>query len=639
MTHKLVHGYTRLSNTAIKDHLPAAILIFLAISIYSNTLDVPFLFDDNSNILAPSHIRMTEFSVENILGAARHGHLATRPISNISFALNYSLGGKHVAGYHIVNILIHAFCGVMLYYFISLTGAIYPSPMIESSMVPFFAAAIWLVHPVQTQTVTYIVQRMNSLAALFFIITLYLYAKGRVLMIESLGQRRMTETTKQKGVRTYSLSVTIYFCGAFFSGIMALGSKEISATLPFFIFLYEWFFFQDLRSAWLRRHSVRLIFALLILLLITYAYLGGDPLTKIVSMYGRRDFTMIQRVLTEFRVVIFYISLLFFPHPTRLNLEHDFSLSHSLTDPMTTAVSLMLILACCIFAVMIAKRERVVTFSILWFFGNLVIESSVIGLEIIFEHRLYLPSMLICLMTVGLCFRYMRDKRICIAFFSIVVVVFFIWTYNRNKVWKDEVTLLTDCIEKSPGKFRPRYNLGIALAEQGKRPEAIEQYRIALRIDPGYASLHTNLGLELFAQGEGQLAVEHYLEALRIRPGFVMAHLGLATALLTEGKLDQARTHCEQALRIQPSSAPAFNCLGNIYFQQGMVSKAIDFYSKAIRHDATYVEAANNLGVALIHAGRRQQAVQVLKAAIEIRPDYVDAKRNLEKLLRTEKSP
>ena len=586
-----------------RNYFPSLLLIIIGITIYSNSLGVPFLFDDNDNILGSPHIRITEFSVENILGAARYGHLANRPIANISFAVNHLLGGKRVFGYHLVNILIHVFCAVVLYHFIRLTGAIYPSPMTDSRMVPFFAASLWLVHPIQTQTVTYIVQRMNSLAALFFILTMYLYAKGRWTMIAGMKQQGTAAVAKKKIVRPYSVPALVYFCGAFVSGMMALGSKEISATLPFFIFVYEWFFFQDLRVSWLRHHGVKVVFVLMILLLITVFYLGGEPLTKIVTMYGRRDFTMMQRVLTESRVVVFYISLLLFPHPARLNLEHDFSLSHSLTDPMTTVVSLIFILACCIFAVVIAKKERVVAFCILWFFGNLAIESSVIGLEIIFEHRLYLPSMMACLMMVALCFRYIKDRRVPVVLFSVVVVVCSIWTYNRNKIWKDEITLLTDCVKKSPGKFRPRYNLGIALAEQGRRLEAIEQYRIALKIDPGYASLHTNLGLELFAQGERQLAVEHYREALRIRPDFVLAHVGLASAFLTEGKLDRARAYCERALQMQPSSAPAHNCLGNIYYHQGMVSKAIGCYSKAIQYDEAYAEAANNLGVALIQTG------------------------------------
>ncbi|RJP75750.1 MAG: tetratricopeptide repeat protein [Desulfobacteraceae bacterium] len=615
-------------------YLGLIFMILLVVAIYSNTFHVPFLFDDEDNILLNTRIRLTQLSWNNLFDAAFKGHLSNRPVAKISFALNYYLGGYHVFGYHFINLLIHIISGIFLYHFIVITGKILPNPLMVSRIIPFFATAIWLVHPIQTQSVTYIVQRMNSMASLFYIISLFLYAKARLCMVENQNHGIRENRFGGSAISDYPLPVYLCFTGSLISGIMALGTKEIAATLPFFMLLYEWFFLQDLKISWLKRYGLLFAGVFLIIVLVAMIYLGGNPLTKIVSMYERRDFTLMQRLLTEFRVVVLYISLLLFPHPSRLNLEHDVPLSTSLIDPISTILSLSFIILCFIFSLLIAKKERLLSFCILWFFGNLVIESSLIGLEIIFEHRLYLPSMMMCLLIVSICYRYLRYKWLSVTFLIIVVSVFSVWTYHRNQVWKDEITLLMDCVLKSPNKFRPHYNLGIAMAEQGRTHEAVSYYLEALRIDPEYASLHTNLGLEFFIQGKRRLAIEHYKEALRIQPDFVYAHVNLGSAMLADGKTDQAMKHCEQALQIQPNSAQALNCMGSVFYYQGRTMEAIASYSKAIQNDKQYAEAANNLGVALIRAGQIDQAVLVLQAALKIKPDYKDAKENLDQIVK-----
>jgi hypothetical protein len=147
---------------------------------------------------------------------------------------------------------------------------------------------------------------------------------------------------------------------------------------------------------------------LVVLAIVALMYLGTHPVEKILSGYKARDFTPAQRVLTQFRVVIFYITLLIFPHPSRLNLDHDFPISNSLIDPVTTILSIGVIVGLMGLAIYKGKKERLLSFCILWFLANLVIESSVIGLEIIFEHRMYLPFMLLSLMAVTLAYRYIK---------------------------------------------------------------------------------------------------------------------------------------------------------------------------------------------------------------------------------------
>ncbi len=305
------------------------------------------------------------------------------------------------------------------------------------------------------------------------------------------------------------------------AGILAVGTKQISATLPLLIILYEWYFFQELRLKWVRRHFLVLTVILLFLIIISMIYLDYDPVVRILSAYKHRAFTLNQRVLTQFRVVIFYIGLMLWPRPSRLNLDHDFGLSYSLTDPVTTLISLVVIMALVGLAILTAKRQPLLSYGILWFFGNLAIESSIIGLELVFEHRTYLPSMFITLAMVALVFRYARPTWLGIVFLCVVGTLFTVWTFERNKVWMDELSLYRDCVEKSPAKARPHNNFGSILLRRGRLPEAIDELQAALKIKPGYADAHYNLGNALVKQGNLTNGIYHFSEALCRQPGNV----------------------------------------------------------------------------------------------------------------------
>jgi hypothetical protein len=493
-----------------------AVLVFF---IYLNTTGCPFIFDDVPNIQTNPHVRLSRLSLEGLMRAGIESRSSNRPVANISFALNYYFHRYDVAGYHWVNIFIHITTGILLYFFAKTTLSI---PSLRSSYgsygwIPFFTVSIWLVHPIHTQSVTYIVQRMNSMAAMFYVMSFLLYAKARL-----------------SGKKTKKWAL---FAGCMLAGILALGSKEIAATLPFFIFLYEWYFFQDLSPTWLKKYVFRLAGLLIILALAAFFFLQTEASHRILSLYNTQDFTLTQRVLTEFRVVTHYLSLLIFPHPSRLNLDYDFPLSHSLTDPITTLLSIGAIGGVIGLAFFMAKKDRLLSFCILWFLGNLVIESSVIPLALIFEHRTYLPSMLVGLMAVMLTYRHLKPKWLVVTVLCATVVLFSIWTYQRNSVWSDEVALWKDSVEKSPKKARPHNNLGFALESRGDLKQAAAHYLKALRIKPDYADAHYNLGNVLARQGNFEEAVSRYSEALRFNPIHANAHNNLGNALKSRGNL------------------------------------------------------------------------------------------------------
>ncbi len=552
--------------------------VFLVFLIYSSNLEGPFVFDDGRNIKDNPAIRLIDLSWPGLKEAATNSPLHNRPLAYVSFALNYYFDGYRTVGYRLVNILIHILAGVFLYLFLETTLG---SPALQprfgnNRWLPYIAVLIWLVHPLHTQSVTYIVQRMNSMAAMFYILSMLCYARARLAQVLAFKW--------------------LLAAACLMSGILALATKETAATLPGFILIYEWFFFQDLSREWLKRYLPVIAGVAILLIGIAFIYLGGHPLEKILSRYELRNFTATQRLMTEFRVVILYLTLLLFPHPNRLNLDYDFPLSNSLVDPVTTLLALLAITGLVAGALWLARKERLISFCLLWYCGNLAIESSIIGLEIVFEHRTYLPSMMISLMTIILVNRYLKSSLLKVAAICSVTLVFAAWTYERNATWRNPVSLWRDVVAKSPHKVRPHNNLGNALKHQGKYEEAIDHFNKALAINPGYAKAHNNLGTVLAAQGKTEEAIKHFGIALYINPGYAAAHSNVGVALAGRDELEKAIVHFREALRLAPN----------------------------------YAKVHSNLGAALVRQGKLQEALEHLYIALKLKPDDVQTYKNLQ---------
>ena len=591
-------------------------LALLVILIYANTLGSPFVFDSRNNIESNPHIRISKINLNDLAEAAFKSNAKQRPLSNISFALNYYLHGYNVVGFHVVNMLIHISTGFLLYLFIKSTLC---TPALRSRYgnylwISFFTAAVWMVHPLQTQSVSYIVQRMNSLCAMFYILSILLYARFRLS-----GQQR----------HKWWL-----FSGCILAGILALASKQIAATLPVFIIAYEWYFFRDLDLKWLKNHIPLLAGGILLAAVIALALLGSNPLDGILEGYKGRNFTPAQRLLTEPRVVIFYLSLLLWPHPSRLNLDHDFALSNSLVDPLTTLFAILTITALIGLAVATARRQRLLSFCIVWFFGNLVIESSIISLEIIFEHRVYLPSMMFSLIVILAVYRWLKPKWLQAALLCAMVTIGAVWTYERNAVYNDRITFWQDCVNKSPRKARPHNNLGVALADQGDHDEAIKKYHKALQLDPHYQDPVGNIGLSLAEQGKMEESITYFLKALEINPKDYKTLNNLGASLIVIERYTEAVQRLSEAIALNLYYAQAHNNMGVALQHLGRIEEAIDHFSTAVRLDPDYAMAYNTLGVVLANQGRFEEAIEQFSAALKINPEYRSARLNLEKSLK-----
>jgi hypothetical protein len=517
-------------------------LVLAIVAVYLGTIDHPFHFDDRENISNESFLQISSLSFDELKKAVFESTNRNRPVANISFALNYYVHGLDVTGYHVVNIIIHLFAGIMLYYFISETLRIYPikDKFGKPGYIAFFTALIWMVHPLHTQSVTYIVQRMNSMAAMFFIMTLLFYVKARLT----------TERFKK----------ILFFTVSFIASVLAFGSKQNTATLPLFILLYEWYFFKDLNLKISKQQIIWIAVLACLFGFVLYFFLGSSPLSRLFPDYGGRSFTMAQRLLTQPRVVLHYISLLFYPAPGRLNLDYNFPLSYSLLSPPITIIAILVITGMLGLAIYTARKNRLYSFCILWFLGNLVIESSTIPLEIIFEHRTYLPSMMAIFFLVILLHRLVKNKKMLVVCLVSVALLFSYWTHTRNKVWKDELTLWTDNQKKSPNKARTNLYLGLIYSDKDRVDEAIPVLQKALFLYMQEIQLQRN--------------VNHRNTA------FYLAALG--TAYMKKGEYPKAIRFLKRALKESPYDESTHYNLGHCYLRTWRLQKAIHHFSMAL---------------------------------------------------------
>ena len=552
-----------------------AALFFAIIAVsYSNTLNNPFIFDD-SVILEQKELQVTTLDASSLVSAMFQSFHSFRPVSNLTFALNHYIGEHKTTGYHLVNITLHFLTALGLFLFLSIT---LQTPALKerkiASWLPLAVTLIWLVNPVHTQSVTYIYQRMTSLAALFFLIALYAYAAAR---LAKEGRRKLL---------LYS------FC--LVSIILAVGSKENAMMLPFFIILYEFLFFSTDTIKGGRLRWVTIAMLLGVVAGCAIIMLGVNPVEYLRQGYSNEVYTPLTRLYTEFRVVIYYLTLLLVPLPSRLHLDYHYPLSTSLLSPPSTLLSLLFIVALLVAALYLRRRQPLIAFGILWYFGNLVIESTIIPLELVYEHRTYLPSMGVA-MVLGMLIFLLIKSRVVIAVLVTTVVLFgSLFTYERNEVWSSRVTFWSDNLEKTPANPRVHNNLGFALVTENKLQQAEHHFLEAVRLDPEYDETHSNLG------------------ALYQRLG----------------EFEKAHYHLKEAIRLDPEETPLFN-LGVLMHQQGEQDEALAYYRIVLMLNRQHAPALNNSGVILLQRRAFKQARQHFLYALKADPNYQDAQKNL----------
>ena len=609
--------------------IAAALLFSLIFAVYFNTFDADWQFDDKPNILNNKYIHLRDLKPETLVqtfftnpsNPNKIGGKINRPISFLTFAVNWYMGQDNVRGYHVVNSFIHFLTTIFL--FLAILNLL-RTPNLRKKfdrdryLIAFISAALWAINPIQSQAVTYIVQRMASMAAMFYILSMLCYIKCR---ISSSSPHRIF----------FLLSCVLTF-------FLAFGSKENAVMLPASLVLIEFTCFREFNWPVSNRTFFGVSFAgggiILILIILLF---NSDITSSWLKGYQIRPFTLAERMLTEPRIVLFYLSQIFLPLPTRLSVEHDIILSTSFFQPWTTLPAILLTLLLVGLGFSQIRKRPLIAIAILFFYLNHIIESTVIPLELVFEHRNYLPSMFLFL-PIATGFKWLYDYRasnkqpltfVLSGFLMLLIVCLGAGTYVRNKAWATEVSLWRDAMKKAPQSARPLTNLGWQLAygpdaKPSQYNEALKLYKKALTLQkPRSFSepiIMNNMAGIYFKKGEPKKAIDLLEDALIISPDYNRGRYDLAKILVVTGKWDTAEKHIEYLLSKDDVHANYLNLKGLLLLHHQKYDMAIHYFRESLKSNLFLKESLMNLGIAYSLKGNYQGAEVYLIRAHRVPP-------------------
>lgn len=564
------------------------LIIAAALWAFHNSFTGAFVFDDQPLILKNPHIRRL-WPLSQVITDPM------RPLVDLSLALNFALGGVKVEGYHAANLLIHCLAGLALFGLIRRTLA---TPRLQRRYgraalgLALASALLWVVHPLTTQSVTYIIQRAESLAGMWYLVTLYSLARS--------------STSPHPGRWA---AAAIAAC--------ALGTvtKAIIVTAPLVALLYDRIFLAgSWGEVWRRRGGLHA--GLLAGWLLLAALAAGVKHPSTTAGFDYAAIRPAEYAATQPGVILHYLRLAVWPHP--LTFDYDWPIARG-ADAVLPPTLLVGALAAA--TIWMLRAAPAAGFLGAWVFIILAPSSSIMPIQdVAVEHRMYLPlAGVVTALVIGgdhLMRRLVRDGAaragVSVALAAGLTVALGAATQRRNLVYQSDVSLWKDVIAKRPMNARAYNNLGLALAAEGKSREAAPHFVEAARLKPNSAEIRYNLGLALDSQGRLADAIPHYTEAVRLKPEYAEAHRSLGAALLELGRRGEARLHVEKALRLNPDNATAHNNLGILLAQEGKFLEAAAKFSEALRLNPQHREARENLGraMAALQASRGQALPQ-----------------------------
>jgi tetratricopeptide (TPR) repeat protein len=602
---------------------------------YSNSFSGPFVYDDLPAI--PQNPTIRQFSTAWF--PPRGLTVSGRPLLNLSLALNYAISGPAVWSYHALNVLIHLLAGLVLFGLARRTlllPALHESFRRAALPLALAIAGWWALHPLQTEAVTYVAQRTESMMGLFYLLTLY----GFVRSLESPAPDRWR-------------AVSIAAC------VLGMASKEVMVSAPVLVLLYDRTFVAgSFAAAWRQRRGYYLGLAA------TWLVLAVGLARTGVNRDGTKGFGLgldwWAYDLTQPEAVARYLWLSLWPHPLIFNYGAFWVSSASAL--WLSALVVLPLLAGTAWALW---RWPALGFLGAWFFALLAPSSLVPGAtQMIVEHRMYLSlAALIALVVLGL-WGWLGRRSFLV--YGAVALALGLRTAERNEDYRSALALWGDnvahrptdaigqcnygialvqadrldegiahyqtALQLSPNYADAHYNLGIALARSGRVSAAITHYESAGRMQPNFPNAQANLGILLFQTGRAADAIGHYEKALAQSPDDAQTHCNLANALFQVGRVPEAVEHYRQAIRLQPGDADAHYNFGNTLFQAGQVPEAIAQYQEALRLRPADADTHYNLGLALEQTERSREAEAEYEQALRLRPDDAQARQALERL-------
>jgi tetratricopeptide (TPR) repeat protein len=568
------------------------------IAAYSGSLGGAFLYDDVDSVLANPTLRHLSTALRPPAGLTVSG----RPVLNLSFAVNYALSGTAVWGYHALNLAIHLASALLLFGIVcrtlELKGAATPAgPRLGAA---FAVALLWALHPLQTESVAYVVQRAESLMGFFYLLMLYAFIR----LVAPGGSAAWG-------------AVSVAAC------LLGMGVKEVMVTAPLVVLIYDaTFVAPTLRGALRKRGAL-------------YTAYGACwiPLAFLVAGTGARGGSAgfgsgvpwWAYMLTQFHAVVHYLRLALWPHP----LVGDYGRILA-GNPLEVSLCALLVLALVAWTWVLLRRRSPFGFVGAWFFLILAPSSSVVPIstEIMAEHRVYLSLAAVMALIVLALSRMLGRRAFCSAV-ALLALAYGVLTWRRVRVYGSSLTFWSDVARKVPGNAGAWNNLGIILAEKGDQQGAIGNYRRALEVAPTYAYAHYNLGNSLTTTGRYPEAVDQYEEALKYRPQDTSIHFNLGNALAKEGRESEAAAQFRETLGIEPARADAWFNLADCLIQSGDLQQAADAYAHAVRLRPDFADARVNYGNVLAQIGRYPDAVREFREALRLQPGAADIHNNL----------
>jgi tetratricopeptide (TPR) repeat protein len=616
----------RLKNKRILSSL-LSLAVALGALIFLPGIAGPYVFDDYSNLLVNSYVRITSLDLDSLRLASYSlaaGPLQ-RPIAMASFAINYYFAGSFSPSvpYKLTNIILHAINGVLIFWFMRLLLArlaqvYYRIPPIQgaadtphaSTLMAGAIALLWVIHPIQLTSVLYVVQRMTELATLFTLLGLVCYLGGRTAML----------TGRKNGI-------WLAVMGPLGFGYLGMYSKETTLLLPVFILILEYVLFAD-ECPWRRWQNLSLITKRLIRvsIIVTLAGFSAYVIYKVLPLYKIRNFTLTERLMTEGRVLLFYISQILVPRIDQFALFHDdITISRSLIRPWTTTPALLLLAGLLVTAVLWKKKYPLISLGILWFLGGHVLESTVYPLEITHEHRNYFPSLgilMIVVEAVHMLYRRMEQRNWwwilpCLA------LVFGGTTFIRAQQWSSSESLYLFEASHHPLSAGAQMGYAMVLMEKGKYDEGMQVYRHAAALNPDETGILINL--QMSAAGHGQpldpAEDNDLLQNLSSKPltattGWALNNVAaciLDTCKILQPKMEHwLKTIIERPDTRYIDRSYYYYLLGRTLIGQGKINEAVDVYRKSYEFDPNYINPLIELAGMYIHLGRLDYARAII---------------------------
>lgn len=536
-------------------------IFIIGILAYSNTLNSAFQFDDIRVILHDHYIKNPTF----LKSKAFWTNIHLRPVALYSFSINHQLGGESPFGYHIFNIIIHLLAGGTVYL---LTRLIIQKIFnTQSLIIPLTTTLIFLLHPIQTQSVTYIVQRMTSMSGLFYIVSIYFYIKARLSFLQDNSIPK----------------TSLFFLLTGLSAIVALFTKQTAASLPFMLFATELILIRT-KEKKLAKQMITLQFFLLIgafLYIFIFASIPQENNFISPSTY----------FITQQSVFFKYLGLLLLPINQNIDHYHQFSETLWATKNIISVSCMGALLVSIVFFI---KRNKIIAFGILFILISLSVESTFLPIrDAMVEHRLYLATIGFGIIIGKLIEMYLRKHHF--ALLLSLSIVLGVSSFSRNFVWESQETLWVDSTEKNPDNYRAWNNLGYALLKQERYEEAISCYKKSL-----------------YLNGSNMYALSN-----------------LAFIYIKQGKLDKAEAYTKKLIHLAPNSADAYYTYSQIYKARKQYIRAKINIDKAIKLKKTRYKYRFARAELLFILKKHKAAENEALFALRLRPNQEEAEELL----------